>query len=152
MSLGMSVPPSPQASLFDRFWSKVDTSGDCWLWTAAVDRKGYGKIGEGGAGGRTLIASRVGYELQVGPIPEGMSVLHLCDTPACVRGDHLFLGTQKENLQDMVAKNRGWWSNRTHCPHGHEYTPENTLIYGVKKPQRVCKTCQRARDAARSWH
>lgn len=91
--------------LADRFWKKVDKSGDCWLWTASTDRKGYGKIGSG-ADRRTLIASRVAYELQIGPIPEGLNVLHTCDTPPCVRGSHLFLGTQLDNIHDAIHKGR----------------------------------------------
>lgn len=92
--------------LADRFWEKVNKTDTCWLWTAATDRRGYGKISAGGHSGRFLTAPRVAWELARGPIAVGLSVLHRCDTPACVNPDHLFLGTQADNLRDMVSKGR----------------------------------------------
>lgn len=84
----------------ERFWIKVDRTDDgCWLWNGATQSKGYGCFGP-------YLAHRYGYELQHGPIPEGMLVCHHCDTPRCVRGDHLFLGTHQDNMADMVAKQR----------------------------------------------
>lgn len=89
----------------ERFAAKVMIgAGDaCWLWLGAKDKKGYGKVRflDG-----MLFAHRVSYYLFVGIIPEGQSILHRCDTPACVRPDHLFLGTQRDNMVDKSAKGR----------------------------------------------
>lgn len=84
-----------------RFWSRVITSPGCWLWIGHGDR--YGHIH---AGGRLRKAHRFSWELHSGPTPEGLCVLHRCDTPRCVRPDHLFLGTQLENIADRHAKGR----------------------------------------------
>lgn len=70
----------------DRFWEKVDKSGECWLWTAYTTKKGYGQTH---IGGKTKYAHRVAYELSVGPIPDGKELDHLCRNRACVNPDHL---------------------------------------------------------------
>ncbi|OHS09327.1 hypothetical protein HMPREF3289_01280 [Pseudomonas sp. HMSC75E02] len=102
----------------ERFWSKVDKSGDCWIWTAATDRKGYGKFSVGparnpdGSRRNSMVgAHRFSYELANGPIPDhasfhGLCVLHQCDNPRCVNPAHLFLGTNEENVKDMDLKGR----------------------------------------------
>lgn len=87
----------------ERFWSKVDKSGECWLWTANKDRRGYGQFFWQG---RPQIATHFAWELANGPIPDGLWVLHRCDVPSCVRVEHLFLGTHTDNMQDMIAKGR----------------------------------------------
>ena len=95
----------PRRPLVERFWEKVVKTPTCWLWTAAA-QGGYGVIGDPHRKGRVLRAHRVSWELHDGPIPSGMDVLHRCDTPACVRPDHLFLGTAADNIADMFAKGR----------------------------------------------
>lgn len=90
----------------ERFARNVQKTATCSLWTAHCVRDGYGSIR---FRGRETGAHRVAYELFVGPIPPGLDVLHACDTPPCVRPDHLFLGTQLDNVRDMFAKGR----NRT---------------------------------------
>jgi hypothetical protein len=90
--------------LIDRFWEKIDKGGDCWLWTGSLNGNGYGQIKHGV--GRPRLAHRIAWELAHGPIPPGVAVLHRCDNPACVRHGHLFLGTQLDNVADMLTKRR----------------------------------------------
>ena len=101
-----------------RFWRKVEKTNSCWLWTAAKGEKGYGMFSVGGSrnpdGTRRnsmVAAHRFSFELVNGSIPDhdsfhGYCVLHRCDNPACVNPAHLFLGTNKDNVQDMDAKGR----------------------------------------------
>lgn len=96
-------------TLHDRFWSKVDRTeghgpeGECWVWTGSRDGFGYGRFNRNGSGGS---AHRVSYELSVGEIPHGLVIRHKCDNPACVRPDHLETGTDQDNSNDQVARNR----------------------------------------------
>ena len=98
-------------TLSERFWEKVQKTRGCWLWTAnctkdAEGNRRYGLIGAGRRGEGMLYAHRVSWELHNGPIPEGMMVLHTCDNTQCVKPSHLFLGTQSDNMQDMIRKGR----------------------------------------------
>ncbi len=97
-------------SLRERFDAKyVVNEFGCWIWTAARSSWGYGFLGVAreGAGMAMRGAHRISWELHRGAIPDGLSVLHRCDVPLCVNPDHLFLGTQKDNLKDMRFKGRG---------------------------------------------
>lgn len=97
----------------ERFWAKVDKDGPtqphmdtpCWVWTAGT-RLGYGRFNVGGRAGPIVSAHRFSWELAHGPIPDAQRVLHQCDVPGCVRPEHLFLGTQADNVQDMISKGR----------------------------------------------
>jgi hypothetical protein len=91
-----------QRPLAERFPEKVARGPGCWLWQGTTNGA-YGQIGDGG---RKRYAHRVAWELQNGPVPDGLHVLHRCDVPACVRPDHLFLGTPSDNLRDCYAKGR----------------------------------------------
>jgi hypothetical protein len=102
-----------------RFEAKVDRSpglgpnGDCHLWTAALNHWGYGKCSVSRS--RWDRAHRVAWFLATGAWPT-MQVLHHCDTPACVRFEHLFLGTQADNMTDMSRKGRGRDQGRKRVP------------------------------------
>jgi hypothetical protein len=133
-------------TLSERFWEKVNKAGECWEWTACRHHQwGYGHVR---VGGKLEAAHRVSWEMHNGPIPDGLLVCHHCDNPKCVRPAHLFLGTGTDNSRDMHAKGRGTKYNtlKTHCPHGHEYTPENTRVYVSKRGWRMrfCIACDRA--------
>lgn len=75
----------------------------CWIWGLRVDKQGYGRIN---FNSKTEQAHRISYKAFRGDIPNGMCVLHKCDNPTCVNPDHLFLGTKKDNVQDMILKGR----------------------------------------------
>jgi hypothetical protein len=109
------------------FWSKVSKAPwimGCWDWMGAKDSKGYGRIWFGPAK-KTLSAHRVSYILSGRRISEGHLVCHICDNPSCVRPDHLFTGTQKDNMQDAAAKGR-LGKNRTTGTMGFlSYEPED---------------------------
>lgn len=94
-----------EVSIEKKFWKKVQKTDDCWIWTAC------GSGPDGKYGGimirhKKQKAHRVSYEIHFGAIPKGMYVCHSCDNPKCVRPDHLFLGTAKQNTQDCISKRR----------------------------------------------
>lgn len=78
----------------------------CWLWSGATSAGGYGSIRRTGAERRQINTHRAAWEVHRGPIPDGLSVLHRCDTPACCNPAHLFLGTQHDNMVDKIVKGR----------------------------------------------
>ena len=89
------------------FWAKVrktENKAECWLWEAAKNDKGYGVFQVGWKVQKR--AHRIAYELTYGNIEEGLIICHTCDNPSCVNPHHLFLGTVKDNVDDMIAKGR----------------------------------------------
>ena len=91
-------------TLADRLQSKIEVQENgCWRYTGGLNGRGYGNIWDRG---RTRSAHVVSYELHVGKVTEGMSVLHTCDNRCCVNPEHLFIGTTQDNIDDMMAKGR----------------------------------------------
>lgn len=91
----------------NKFWLKVQkspTPDGCWIYTGRTNEHGYGRIKNASYG--QVYVHRLSYEMHVGPIPDGLFVLHKCDNPPCARPDHLFLGTHERNMQDMTEKRR----------------------------------------------
>ena len=97
-----------KAKIFLRFWPKVQNRkiDCCWIWIGAKCSSGYGNFRMGGKYGKIVAAHRLAWELWIGPVPSGLQVLHNCDTRSCVNPCHLFLGTNKDNVLDRVAKGR----------------------------------------------
>jgi hypothetical protein len=121
-SLIVSLPSIP--GLSDRFWSKVRQEGDCWVWTGALTKGGYGRFS---VGGEIRVPHRVAYLMLVGDIPEGLTLDHLCKTRACVNPYHLDPVPQGVN-----ASRKG---PQRLCKFGHEMAK---TAFG---PDRRCKTC-----------
>jgi hypothetical protein len=100
----------PNKPLHERFWSAIEKQPNdgCWLWrNLSTNGYGYGQIWNDETT-KLLLGHRISWELHHGSIPKGLFVLHKCDVPACVNPAHLFLGTQRENLEDMRRKQRGY--------------------------------------------
>lgn len=146
-----------QTSVETRFWTKVDKNGPtirselgpCWVWTASTMPSGYGQFG---MAYNVLAAHRVAWTLVNGPIPDGQFVLHRCDNRPCVNPSHLFLGSKRDNTQDMVRKGRSKGPPRLpECPYGHPFNETNTywkpyVRFGTAHVQRVCRICRRDSD------
>lgn len=112
----------------------VADSNGCWVWRGARDRQGYGFVKVSGFQWR---AHRLAYHLQVGPIPDGFTIDHLCRNASCIRPEHLEAVTNKTNVLRGIgisAEN----ARKTHCKRGHLLSPENLIKHSR---QRVCKTC-----------
>jgi hypothetical protein len=99
------MPIHLNATAETRFWAKVIKSSHCWLWTARVDKDGYGRFRPGGQDTHDTNAARVSYVLSGRPLADGEVVRHTCDNPPCVRPDHLLVGTHADNHRD--ARERG---------------------------------------------
>jgi len=133
----------PIRSERERFWEKVDATGDCWLWTGHLNSGGYGQFrtGRPGERRRTVLAHRWAWAALIGPIPEGFEPDHQCRQRPCVYvGGHIVLET--------ITKNRGYrHAVRTHCFKGHPLTGKNLqLRMSGGRLTRRCATCHREQE------
>lgn len=138
----------------ERFWEKVDRRGpdECWEWTG-TRKNGYGRFTvprSNAPGMRAVYAARFAYEFLVGPIPEGLEIDHLCRNRGCVNPSHLEPVTHRENCRRSFNP-AGINARKTHCIHGHEFTPENTIEPKHRPGTRLCRACKnrQAREARR---
>ncbi len=128
------TPTGKYAPAPERFWRKVSINlSGCWTWTAGVGSTGYGKFGVA-HGNPPQYAHRYSYELNVGSIPDGMVIDHLCENKLCVRPDHLQPVTSAINTRRSL---------KTECPRGHAYVDSN--LYISPDGRRFCHTCIRLR-------
>jgi len=122
----------------------ITTPSGCVEWTGRKDKHGYGlyKIK-----GKRHLAHRVSYQQSKGDIPTGLLVCHTCDVRHCVNPDHLFLGTNMDNVKDMLNKNRHYKQKKTHCIRGHTLSDDNIYTHVVKtgRTHRQCKACVKIR-------
>jgi hypothetical protein len=126
-------------SLWDRFWMKVDASGDCWVWMGSIHPKGYGQFQ---LGGETVKAVHVAWQLLVGPCPVGLVPDHLCRKRSCVNvGNHIEWVTIGENSRrgySIQALN----GRKITCVRGHPLHGENVRPYTYRgQRMRICRTC-----------
>jgi len=129
---------SRRTPLLDRFQRFIGVTGGpdhCWLWQGALNGK-YGYIGLGGKDG-SILAHRAAWIIANGAIPDGLFVLHRCDVPLCVNPAHLFLGTQFENIHDMMAKGRDAFTGEKH--------------YGAKLTADLVREIRQSPDSAAAW-
>jgi hypothetical protein len=140
-------------AIIARFWAKVDKDGPipehrpelgpCWLWTRAPTSEGYGSFWVRGK--QTRQAHTISWELERGPVPEGLELDHLCRVRRCVRVSHLEAVPHRENVLRGVGP-AAINAAKERCNQGHRFTPENTYV--DPKGNRNCQTCQRAAEAA----
>lgn len=152
----MPIGHYPRPTLEERFWPRVEKlpDGQCWLWKGLTLSSGYGQIAVGSRSDgdyRAWLVHRLAYEWMVGPIPDGLSIDHLCHTRNCVNPAHLEPVTRGENnIRDgtpwranaaIAAKRR----KQTHCLRGHPLSGDNLYIPKNGLPttnKRICKTCK----------
>lgn len=130
-------------SVAERFWSKVEKTESCWIWTGSKPN-GYGQFY---LEGKNRPAHRVSYELLRGAIPNGLVLDHLCQTPACVNPDHLEPVTHQENIRRGPRERYGANRYKTHCSRGHLLSGDNVLLQGSR---RRCRECRLARERTKA--
>lgn len=134
------------------FWDRILIGDGCWEWQGFRRRDNYGMVR---FRKRTYSTHRLAWQLWNDRPPEpGLGILHTCDNPSCCRPDHLYEGTQADNMRDTIERRRHHNVMKTVCPQGHPYDEVNTAYYqgpGRKRPQRMCKACRKtARQTRRA--
>lgn len=127
----------------------VDPATGCWLYQGFISRNGYGEFNLHGKGMR---AHRAAYILWKGSLADDLDVCHTCDVRHCCNPDHLWAGTNEQNLHDASDKGRHHCQRKTHCPQGHPYDEANTRIVRTRSYTgvgRACRTCERERHRRR---
>jgi hypothetical protein len=145
-------------TISQRYWAKVQVRGanECWPWRAAKNKQGRGMLK---IAGTNRSAPKVAWMLAHGKrsLPK-LHVCHSCDNPNCVNPKHLWLGTQKQNLEDARSKGRvlrfqdrpdyrPWNAGHTHCARGHRFSKQNTAL--EKRGNRIHRHCKACHEAAR---
>jgi hypothetical protein len=120
----------PRLTIKERFIAKVRKTEGCWIWIACRNPKGYGLFG---TGPQSRLAHRVSYSLFVGPIPDGLLILHKCDNPRCVNPEHLYVGTHNDNSRDMMERGRGSFVGGEENPHAKLAKEEVSQIRNAYK-------------------
>lgn len=140
MTVEFFIPGAPVGKVktaIDRMIAKLALDGECWAWTGVTDRKGYARFR--GPDYRRVFVHRFAYEMAVGPIPDGLTIDHLCRNRSCCNPAHLEPVTMAENIRRGT---QGQFQRRkTHCPSGHPYDEENTYV--PPSGERQCRTCKR---------
>lgn len=121
-----------------RFWSKVEKTDTCWIWGGNKNQDGYGLFYP--LSKKTAQAHRFSWSLINGPVPDGLYVCHKCDNPSCVNPDHLFVGTQTDNMRDCKNKGRRPIRLLVKCKRGHDLSGDNLYISGVGRQCRACRS------------
>jgi hypothetical protein len=147
-------PEPRKATTAERFWSKVDKTGECWLWTGYIKPNGYASFAPKGSSRNPtkLYVHRYSYELAHGDIPADLEIDHTCSVRHCVNPDHLEAVTRAVNLERRNITN-GWvplagrWPKppKTHCKFGHPFDEANTYWW---RGYRHCKTCRKQRQTS----
>ncbi len=119
----------------ERFWSFVQKSDSCWLWIGRKTHNGYGQYG-------LKYVHRISYELVHGPIPEGLTIDHLCRVRNCINPSHMEPISMRDNILRGTAPT-AVNAKKTHCIHGHPFSKENTLIRKDRPGTRTCLECFR---------
>lgn len=119
------------------FWTFVNKTNTCWLWVGKVGNHGYGNFWQHGI---HTLAHRYSFMDLGGVIPEGSILHHKCSNTLCVNPDHLEITTREGHSDSCTAPGMPWNTkqNKTHCPRGHEYTPNNTYTSHNRKTCKIC--------------